>query len=82
MTVDRYAFSFLVRRLAGHVNQRKYAARHQHGDRQDRDLYGPGSFILEAVGQSHKAEDAGTEPIKLLVIDIMEKGANNTVLKN
>jgi quercetin dioxygenase-like cupin family protein len=45
--------------------------------------YGPGSFILEAVGQWHKAENAGTEPIKLLVIDIMEKGANNnTVLKN
>lgn len=44
--------------------------------------YGPGSFILEAVGQWHKAENAGTVPIKLLVIDVMEKGANNTVLKN
>ncbi|MGJ4944216.1 cupin domain-containing protein [Bradyrhizobium sp. HKCCYLS1011] len=45
------------------------------------ETYGFGSFIVEAVGQWHKAENVGPVPIKLLVIDVMEKGANNTVLK-
>jgi quercetin dioxygenase-like cupin family protein len=44
--------------------------------------YKPGDFIIESLGQWHKAENAGTEPIKLLVIDQVAKGqSNNTVLR-
>lgn len=46
------------------------------------ETYGPGSFILEAVDQWHKAENVGTEPVKLLVIDFMPKGATSTILRN
>jgi quercetin dioxygenase-like cupin family protein len=45
------------------------------------ETYTPGSFILEAVDQWHKAENAGSEPVKLLVIDVMPKGATSTILK-
>jgi len=43
--------------------------------------YKPGDFILEAVGQWHKATATGTEPVRLLVIDIVEPGKTNTILK-
>ena len=43
--------------------------------------YGQGGFILEAVDQWHKAENIGSDPIKLLVIDVMPKGATSTILK-
>jgi quercetin dioxygenase-like cupin family protein len=43
--------------------------------------YGPGDFILESVGQWHVGTNAGSEPVKLLVIDIVEKGQPNTVLR-
>jgi quercetin dioxygenase-like cupin family protein len=43
--------------------------------------YGPGGFILEGVDQWHKAETVGSEPVKLLVIDMLPKGENSTVLK-
>lgn len=40
-----------------------------------------GDFILEAVGQWHRGLNPGQEPLKLLVIDIAEKGQPTTVLK-
>ena len=40
-----------------------------------------GDFILEAVDQWHFGANKGLEPVKLLVIDMVEKGAVNTVLK-
>lgn len=44
--------------------------------------YKPGDFILEAVGQWHKATAVGTGPVRLLVIDMVEQGkTNNTILK-
>jgi quercetin dioxygenase-like cupin family protein len=44
--------------------------------------YKPGDFIIESLGQWHKAENVGTDPIKLLVIDQVAKGQdNNTVLR-
>jgi len=46
------------------------------------DTYKPGNFILESVGQWHTASSVGEEPLKLLVIDIVEKGQSNTVLPN
>jgi quercetin dioxygenase-like cupin family protein len=44
--------------------------------------YKLGDFILEAVGQWHKATTVGAEPVKLLVIDMMEQGKNNVLLKS
>jgi quercetin dioxygenase-like cupin family protein len=46
------------------------------------DTYKPGNFILESVGQWHAATSVGEEPLKLLVIDVVEKGQPNTVLLN
>ena len=43
--------------------------------------YGPGDFIIESLAQLHKAENIGTEPIKLLVIDQVKPGQNNTILR-
>ncbi len=39
-----------------------------------------GDFIVEAVDQWHFGTNKGPEPVKLLVIDMVEKGQPNTVL--
>lgn len=44
------------------------------------DDFKPGDFILEAVDQWHQGTATGTEPVKLLVIDMVEKGKSNVVL--
>jgi quercetin dioxygenase-like cupin family protein len=44
--------------------------------------FNPGDFIIESIGQWHKAENIGTDPIKLLVIDQVPKGQDNVVLRN
>jgi quercetin dioxygenase-like cupin family protein len=41
--------------------------------------YKPGNFILESVGQWQTVASIGSEPLKLLVIDIVEHGQSNTV---
>ncbi|WP_296738844.1 cupin domain-containing protein [Mesorhizobium sp.] len=43
--------------------------------------YKTGDFIVEMIGQWHQATNVGTDPVKLLVIDQIEKGAKNTILK-
>ena len=45
------------------------------------DIYEPGDFILESVGQWHMGTNIGGEPLKLLVIDVVEKGQTNTLLR-
>src|ERR1700682_1045981 len=45
------------------------------------DVYGPGDFILEAIGQWHQGANTGIDPVKLLVIDQTEKDQNNVVLR-
>jgi quercetin dioxygenase-like cupin family protein len=45
------------------------------------ETFKPGDFILEAVDQWHYGANTGPEPVKLLVIDMVEKGQGNTVLK-
>jgi quercetin dioxygenase-like cupin family protein len=45
------------------------------------DTYKPGDFILESVGQWHLGVNIGSEPLRLLVINIAEKGQSNTVLQ-
>lgn len=39
-----------------------------------------GDFILEAVGQWHQGTATGAETVKLLVIDMVEKGESNTII--
>lgn len=41
-----------------------------------------GDFILEAVGQWHRGINTGSDPLKLLVIDIREKDQPTVVLKD
>jgi quercetin dioxygenase-like cupin family protein len=43
--------------------------------------YGPGDFIVESLAQWHKAENIGTDPVKLLVIDQVKPDRNNTILR-
>jgi quercetin dioxygenase-like cupin family protein len=43
------------------------------------ETYTPGAFILESMGEWHGAASLGSEPLKLLVIDIVEKGQSNVV---
>ncbi len=43
-------------------------------------VYKTGDFIVESIGQWHRAEIVGDEPVKLLVIDQIEgRRADNTV---
>ena len=46
------------------------------------DIYKAGSFILEPVGEWQTVASIGSEPLKLLVIDIVEHGQSNTVQLN
>jgi len=43
------------------------------------DTYQPGSFFPESVGQWHSGTNIGDEPLRLLVIDVVEKGQTNVV---
>ena len=45
------------------------------------EIFKTGDFILEAVDQWHFGANKGKVPVKLLVIDMVEKGAVNTVLQ-
>ena len=42
--------------------------------------YRAGDFIVEAVNAWHFGENAGKEPVRLLVIDQVEAGQSNTVM--
>lgn len=44
-------------------------------------VYRPGDVVVEAVGQWHKGTNIGTDPVKLLVIDMIEKGTKNVEMK-
>ncbi len=44
--------------------------------------FNPGDFIIESLGQWHKAESTGTDPVKLLVIDQVPNGESNTILQD
>lgn len=41
----------------------------------------PGDFIVEATDQWHSARSTGSEPVKLLVIDLVEQDQGNVVLR-
>jgi quercetin dioxygenase-like cupin family protein len=40
-----------------------------------------GDFLLEAIGQWHRGSNVGADPVKLLVIDQIEKGSPVVVIK-
>lgn len=44
-------------------------------------MYNSGDFILECVEQWHMGTNLSREPLKLLVINIVERGRSNTVLQ-
>ncbi len=43
--------------------------------------YKTGDFIIEMLGTWHQGANVGAEPVKLLVIDQVEEGTANTLLK-
>lgn len=45
------------------------------------DTYRPGDFIVEMIDQWHQGANIGADPVKLLVIDQIEAGAQATVLR-
>jgi len=47
-----------------------------------KEVFKAGDFILESVGHWHQGRNIDQAPTKLLVIDLVEKGVNNTLLKN
>jgi quercetin dioxygenase-like cupin family protein len=46
------------------------------------DVFKTGDFILEAVNHWHTGTNIGSTPLRLLVIDLIEAGANNTIIKD
>jgi quercetin dioxygenase-like cupin family protein len=44
-------------------------------------VYKTGDFIVETIGQWHQGANIGAEPLKLLVIDQVEKDQSNTELR-
>lgn len=44
--------------------------------------YKTGDFIVEMIGQWHQGTNIGADPVKLLVIDQVEKGSPATVLRD
>jgi quercetin dioxygenase-like cupin family protein len=44
-------------------------------------VYKAGDFVIESIGQWHKGANIGIEPLKLLVIDLTERGQSNVLLK-
>ncbi|PLP60434.1 cupin [Mesorhizobium loti] len=43
--------------------------------------YKTGDFIVEMIGTWHQAVNVGADPVKLLVIDQVEEGTANTLLR-
>lgn len=43
--------------------------------------YGPGELVIEMVDAWHHGSNPGEEPARLLVIDQVEPGTSNTILK-
>jgi quercetin dioxygenase-like cupin family protein len=45
------------------------------------DIFKAGDFIVEMIDQWHQGSNIGSDPVKLLVIDQIEAGAQATVLR-
>jgi quercetin dioxygenase-like cupin family protein len=44
-------------------------------------VYKPGDFIVETIGEWHQGANIGADPLKLLVIDQVEKDQKNTIMR-
>jgi quercetin dioxygenase-like cupin family protein len=44
-------------------------------------IYRSGDFIIEAIGRWHQGANIGSTPARLLVIDQVEKGQSNLILR-
>ena len=44
--------------------------------------YHTGEFVVEMIGQWHQGANVGPDPVKLLVIDQVEQGVANTILRD
>lgn len=44
-------------------------------------IYRTGDFVIEMIGEWHRAENIGADTVKLLVIDQVEEGAQTTILQ-
>ena len=44
-------------------------------------VYRTGDFIVEMIGEWHRAANIGPDAVKLLVIDQIEEGTQNTILQ-
>ncbi len=44
-------------------------------------IYRTGDFIIEMIGEWHRAANIGADTVKLLVIDQIEEGTQNTILQ-
>ena len=44
-------------------------------------VYKPGDVIIEAIGEWHQGANIGNDQVKLVVIDQVEKGQSNVVLR-
>lgn len=42
-------------------------------------VFKPGDFIVEAIGQWHRGANIGGDPVRLLVIDQVERGRGNVI---
>ena len=43
--------------------------------------YEAGAFIVEMIDTWHRGSNIGSEPVRLLVIDQVERGSSNTIVK-
>lgn len=44
-------------------------------------IYRTGDFVIEMIGEWHRAANIGADTVKLLVIDQVEEGAQTTILQ-
>jgi quercetin dioxygenase-like cupin family protein len=44
-------------------------------------VYMPGDFVIETIGQWHQGANIGSDPLRLLVIDQVEKDQSNLILR-
>lgn len=75
LPVHRHPFPRYAYVQAGHLR----VTNNDTGRSED---FRPGDFIVEAVGQWHFGTNTGKDTVRLLVIDVVESGKANTVLRD
>jgi quercetin dioxygenase-like cupin family protein len=52
-----------------------------NSDTREKAIYSAGDFAVEAIDSWHEGENVGCDPVRILVIDIVEPGAGNVVIR-